>query len=114
MEIENGDIVWVNDLYKQGNSGRPALVVGNTEMPDHGRQFVAVNLSSRTYHARSLEIEESDYAGDSLPFESHALPWVFQSLSPEHLQSYVTCLTEEKLEEISEAARSYIGADATK
>lgn len=113
MEIENGDIVWVNDLYKEGNSGRPALVVGNTEMPDHGQQFVAVNLSSRTYHAHSVEIDAADYAGDALPLETHALPWVFQSLSREHLQSYITCLTAEKLEEITEAARSYIGADAT-
>jgi len=113
MAVENGDIVWVNDLYKSGDSGRPAVIVGNTRMPDHGWQYVVVNLTSRGYHERSIDIKEDDYAGDPLPQRSHALPWVLQSVGRDQLYSYLTQLTDEKLADITDSARSYIGADAT-
>jgi mRNA-degrading endonuclease toxin of MazEF toxin-antitoxin module len=113
MAVGNGDIVWVNDLYKSGDSGRPAVIVGNSRMPDHGWQYVVVNLTSRSYHERSIDIKEGAYAGDPLLQRSHALPWVLQSVGREQLYSYLTRLTDEKLVAITETARSYIGADAT-
>lgn len=111
-EIRNGDVIWSEDLYKDGNAGRPLLVLGNTEMADHGMQFVCVNLTSRGYHEHAIAIEEEEYEDAPLPLESHALPWVFQTLSPGHVRSYKTCITEEKLRTITEAARSYLGREA--
>ncbi|WP_435118754.1 hypothetical protein [Halolamina sp. C58] len=71
-QIRNGDIVWSDDVYKSGDSGRPLLVVGNAEMADHGMQFVCVALTSRTYHEHSIAIGEDEYEGAPLPLESHA------------------------------------------
>jgi len=110
--IQNGDIVWSDDFYKDGDAGRPLLVVGTVEMDAHGMQYVCVALTSRTYHERSIEIQEQDYEDAPLPLESHALPWVFQTLSREHLRRYKTCITDEKLDAIIEAASHYIGATA--
>lgn len=111
-EVRNGDIVWSDDFYKDGDAGRPLLVVGNAEMADHGIQFVCVTLTSRTYHDRSIRIEDAEYEDAPLPLESHALPWVFQTLSREHIRRYVTSVTDGKLEEITEEARSYLGQEA--
>lgn len=111
-DLSNGDVVWSEDLYKEGDAGRPLLVVGNAEMADHGMQFVCVNLTSRTYHDHSIAIDEGDYENAPLPLESHALPWVFQTVSREHVQRYVTSITDEKHREITNEARSYLGRDA--
>jgi len=111
-EIENGDIVWSDDFYKDGDAGRPLLVVGKAEMADHGTQFVCVALTSRTYHERSVNIGDDEYANAPLPLESHALPWVFQTVSREHVHRYVTSLTDEKLEGITDEASSYLGCEA--
>jgi hypothetical protein len=35
-ELSNGDVVWSEDLYKEGDAGRPLLVIGNAQMADHG------------------------------------------------------------------------------
>lgn len=111
-ELSNGDVVWSEDLYKEGDAGRPLLVIGNAQMADHGMQFVCVNLTSRTYHENSIAIREDEYEDAPLPLESHALPWVFQTVSREHVQRYVTSLTDEKLREVTDEARSYLGRDA--
>jgi len=108
-EIQNGDIVWSDDFYKDGDAGRPLLVVGNVEMADHGMQFVCVALTSRTYHDRSIETAERDYEDAPLPLESHALPWVFQTLSREHVRSYKTSITADKLDAITQQASDYLG-----
>ena len=87
-ELERGDIVWASDPLSE--KGRPLLVLGTPQLPNHGTQLITVLLSTKTYHENALTLRDDDYDDDPLGKRSHVLPWSLVTLnSPVDVDHYL-------------------------
>jgi hypothetical protein len=50
MSAERGDVVVATDPFKDDAAGRPFLLVSRAETPFHGEQYIALALTTRTWH----------------------------------------------------------------
>ena len=50
--LDHGDTVWASDPLSE--KGRPMLVLGAPQLPDHGPQLITVLISTKTYHEQSI------------------------------------------------------------
>ena len=71
-DLERGDIVWASDPLSE--KGRPMLILGAPQLPNHGVQLITVLISTKTYHKEALTLRDDDYEGDPLGERSHVLP----------------------------------------
>ena len=69
MNLEQGDVVWALDPFKDGGSGRPWLVLNNHSAPFDGQQFICATLTTQTYHEQGLLLTPRDYRDGPLPDE---------------------------------------------
>ena len=51
-DLDRGDIVWASDPLSE--KGRPMLVLGAPQLPNHGPQLITVLISTKTYHEQSI------------------------------------------------------------
>lgn len=82
MSLPRGAIVYGEDPFKDASSGRPWLIINTPEMPFHGEQYIALTLSTRTWHDERLPLDTDDLLEGGLPQESAVLAWAVASLSP--------------------------------
>ena len=68
-DLERGDIIWASDPLSE--KGRPMLILGAPQLPNHGTQLITVLLSTKTYHEEALPLRDDDYDGDPLGKRSH-------------------------------------------
>lgn len=61
-DLERGDIVWASNPLSE--KGRPMLILGAPNLPNHGTQLITVLLSTKTYHEEALTLRDDDYEGD--------------------------------------------------
>ena len=54
-DLERGDIIWASDPLSE--KGRPMLVLGAPQLPNHGTQLITALLSTKAYHEESLSLE---------------------------------------------------------
>nr|WP_011571386.1 hypothetical protein [Haloquadratum walsbyi] len=59
-DLERGDIAWASDPLSE--KGRPMLILGAPNLPNHGTQLITVLLSTKTYHEEALTLRD-----DGLP-----------------------------------------------
>ena len=108
-DLDRGDIVWASDPLSA--KGRPMLVLGAPQFPNHGTQLMTVLISTKTYHEQSIALRASDYAGDPLGEQSHVLPWAVATLtSPADVGHYLTSLADERTEDVTNQLINYISA----
>jgi mRNA-degrading endonuclease toxin of MazEF toxin-antitoxin module len=106
-ELERGDIVWASDPLSE--KGRPMLVLGTPQFPNHGVQLITVLISTKTYHEESLTLRDDDYTGDPLGERSHVLPWSIVTLnSAADVEYYLTSLVDERTEDVVSQLIGYI------
>lgn len=106
-ELERGDIVWATDPLSE--KGRPMLVLGTPQFPNHGVQLITVLISTKTYHEESLTLRDDDYEGDPLGERSHVLPWSIVTLnSAADVEYYLTSLVDERTEDVVSQLIGYI------
>ncbi|WP_058827883.1 type II toxin-antitoxin system PemK/MazF family toxin [Haloferax sp. Q22] len=108
-ELERGDIVWATDPLSE--KGRPMLVLGTPQFPNHGVQLITVLISTKTYHEESVTLRDHDYAGDPLGERSHVLPWSLATLnSAEDIKYYLTSLVDDRTEDVASQVIGYISS----
>ena len=108
-ELERGDIVWASDPLSE--KGRPVLVLGSPEFPNHGVQLITVLISTKTYHEESLTLRDDDYDGEPLGEQSHVLPWSLATLtSATDVEHYLTSLVDERTEDVASQVIDYISS----
>jgi len=106
-DLERGDIVWASDPLSE--KGRPMLVLGALQLPNHGTQLITVLLSTKTYHEEALTLRDDDYEGDPLGERSHVLPWSLVTLnSATDIEHYLTTLVDERIEDVASQVIGYI------
>jgi len=107
--LDRGDIVWASDPLSE--KGRPMLVLGAPQLPNHGTQLITLLISTKTYHEQSITLQDTDYAGDPLGERSHVLPWSIATLtSTADVDHYLTSLVDERMEDVANQLIDYISA----
>jgi mRNA-degrading endonuclease toxin of MazEF toxin-antitoxin module len=108
-DLERGDIVWAADPLS--GKGRPMLVLGAPQFPNHGVQLITVLVSTKTYHEETLTLRDDDYEGDPLGERSHVLPWSLATLtSAADVDHYLTSLVGDRIEDVTRQVIAYISA----
>lgn len=106
-ELERGDIVWGSDPIS--GKGRPLLLLGTPQFPNHGVQLITVLLSTKSYHEKSLTLQQDDYEGEPLGEQSHVLPWSLATLnSAADVEFYMASLGNERTDDVATEVISYI------
>ena len=107
-DLERGDIVWASDPLSE--KGRPMLILGAPQLPNHGTQLITVLLSTKTYHEEALTLQD-DYEGDPLGERSHVLPWSLATLnSAAVVEHYLTSLVDDRTEDVASQVIDYISS----
>ncbi|WP_129116124.1 PemK-like protein [Halegenticoccus tardaugens] len=108
-DLERGDIIWGTDPLS--DKGRPMLILGAPQFPDHGTQLITVLLSTKTYHEEALPLRDDDYEGDPLGERSHVLPWSLVTLnSAADVEYYLTSLVVERTDDVANQLIDYISS----
>jgi mRNA-degrading endonuclease toxin of MazEF toxin-antitoxin module len=108
-ELERGDIVWASDPLSE--KGRPMLVLGVPQLPNHGTQLITVLISTKAYHEKSLTLRDDDYEGDPLGERSHVLPWSLVTLNnASDVEYYLTSLADKRIEDVASQIIGYISS----
>ena len=106
-ELKRGDIVWGTDPLSK--KGRPLLLLGAPQFPDHGVQLITVLLSTKSYHEASLTLRDDEYEGEPLGEQSHVLPWSLATLnSAADVEFYMTSLDDERTDDVATEVIGYI------
>ena len=106
-ELERGDIVWGTDPLSE--KGRPLLLLGAPQFPDHGVQLITVLLSTKSYHEASLTLRDDEYEGEPLGEQSHVLPWSLATLnSAADVEFHMTSLDDERTDDVATEVIGYI------
>ena len=85
--FERGDVVFGDDPFKTGESGRPWLILSNHESrPFHGEQYIAVTLTSKSWMDGLVAIPEASWLRGGTPVESRIVPWGVQSIGREDIE----------------------------
>ncbi|MFP9193719.1 PemK-like protein [Natrialbaceae archaeon A-CW1-1] len=108
-ELERGDIVWGIDPLS--DKGRPMLILGTPQFPNHGLELITVLISTKTYHEESLTLRDDDYEGDPLGKRSYVLPWSLATLnSGAEVELYMTSLVDERTDDVATQSITYLSS----
>ncbi|WP_255194205.1 type II toxin-antitoxin system PemK/MazF family toxin [Natronobeatus ordinarius] len=110
MTVTRGTIVYAADPFKDGDAGRPWVVVNTSDMPFHGEQYVALTLTTKTWHDERIPIEDEDLIDGGLPEDSSILPWAVASLDPDDINRELGVLNEAVVDAAVATLAAYVGA----
>lgn len=104
---EPGDVVYGDDPFNGEKAARPWLVISNHEgQPFHGDQYIALTLTTKTWHEEFLDIPEASWSRGGTPDDSRIVPWGVQSLGSGDIDYWQGTLTDGLVED---AVQSLIG-----
>jgi len=106
-DLERGDVIWASDPLSE--KGRPVLVLGAPQLPNHGTQLITVLLSTKRYHEESLTLRDDDHEDEPLGERTHALPWSLVTLnSGGDVEQRLTALVDDRIEDVASQSIGYI------
>jgi hypothetical protein len=106
---EPGDVVYGDDPFKGDEAARPWLVVSNHEgQPFHGEQYIALTLTTKSWHEAFVELAASDWLRGGTPEESCIVPWGVQSLGSDDIDYWQGTLTEEVVADAIQSLVDYL------
>jgi mRNA interferase MazF len=108
MTYERGDVVVAGDPFKNGDSGRPFLVVNNTDTPFHGEQYITLSLTTRTWYEERIPISDDDWVDGGAPVPSSIMPWSVISINHEWIDFYQGALAPTIVELAAERLSEYL------
>ncbi|GAA0241557.1 type II toxin-antitoxin system PemK/MazF family toxin [Haladaptatus pallidirubidus] len=84
--FERGDVVYGDDPFKGEETSRPWIILSNHEgRPFHGKQYIALTLSSKSWMDGLIDIPEESWIRGGTPDESRIVPWGIQSIDREDI-----------------------------
>lgn len=92
VAFDRGDVVWGIDPFKSNDGGsgivpRPWVVISDESVPFHPEQYRCVTLTSRTWHERSIPIDDDDWLEGGAPETSAILPWSVSAIKHDLLDT---------------------------
>ena len=108
-DLERGHVVLAPDPFKPGDDAtRPWVVVNSERHPFDGEQYVAMGLTTRTWHDRRVPLGPDDFSHRRAPRDSSILPHAVTSPTPRLMTDYVCRVRDEPLDRAVEELASYL------
>jgi mRNA interferase MazF len=109
MSAERGDVVVAADPFKDDDTaGRPFLVIDRPEMPFHGEQYIALALTTRTWHDDRIPLTDEDWVTGGAPESSSIMPWSVNSLKREWITAEQGTLHQTVVDQAVDQLRRYV------
>lgn len=109
MNLERGDVVLAADPFKDASTtGRPFLLINRTETPFHGEQYIALSLTTRTWHDERIVLIEEHWQEGGAPKSSSIMPWSVHSVKEEWISYRQGTLTQDIVDQAVAQLREYI------
>lgn len=89
VEYKRGDVVEAVDVFNEGQSSRPFVIVNTTDHPFHGEQYVALTLTTRTWYEETIPVSSEDFVDGGLPRKSFIVPWGVTSPQQSDIETYL-------------------------
>lgn len=109
MTVDRGTIVYAADPFKDSDAGRPWLISNTSEMSFHGKQYIALTLSTKTWYDDRLPIGDGDLIEGKLPRDSSILPWAVASIDPDDIDRELGRLDDAVVTDAALELGTYIG-----
>ncbi|AHF98904.1 hypothetical protein HALLA_08550 [Halostagnicola larsenii XH-48] len=111
MTPGRGTIVLADDPFKGDDASRPWLIIGTDETPFHGEQYIALTLSTKTWHDERVPIDGDDIIDGGLPKDSSILPWAVVSVEATRIDRELGTLDETLVDTVVRQLGSYVGLE---
>jgi len=109
MSWERGDVVVATDPFRDDESaGRPFLVVSTDETPFHGEQYIALALTTRTWHDERIPLEDAHWMDGGAPESSSIMPWSVNAVRTEWVNYRQGTLHEDVVDRAVERVVTYL------
>lgn len=109
MSRDRGDVVVATDPFRDDETaGRPFLVVGDGETPFHGEQYIALSLTTRTWHDERIPLEDEHWLEGGAPESSSVMPWSVNSIRNEWIDYRQGALREDVVERAVSQLVAYV------
>ncbi|AQL42310.1 growth inhibitor [Halorientalis sp. IM1011] len=109
MSYERGDVVVAGDPFKDDDAaGRPFLLVDHADTPFHGEQYVALSLTTRTWHDERIPIDDADWIAGGAPESSSIMPWSVNSIKTEWIEFHQGRLPSDLVDRAVDQLISYV------
>ena len=106
---EPGDVVYGDDPFKGDEAARPWLVISNHEgQPFYGDQYIALTLTTKSWHDGFIEIPDTDWTRGGTPDDSRIVPWGVQSLGSGDIGYWQGTLDDVIVEDAIESLVHYL------
>ncbi len=109
MSWGRGDVVVAIDPFKDNDTaGRPFLVISDSETPFHGDQYIALSLTTRTWHDERIPLEDEHWTDGGAPKSSSIMPWSVNAIRSEWIDYRQGALREDVVERAVSHVVEYI------
>lgn len=109
MSAERGDVLFATDPFKDAETaGRPFLVINRSTTPFHGEQYIALALTTRTWHDERIPLSDEDWVNGGAPDSSSVMPWSVTSVKEEWVDYQQGTLRESTVDRAVSELLGYI------
>lgn len=108
MSDGRGDVVVATDPFKDDTTGRPFLIINRTETPFHGEQYIAISLTTRTWHDERIPLTDEHWVEGGSPESSSVMPWSVNSIKDEWITFRQGTLSDDIVEQAVAQLNEYI------
>jgi len=109
MSWERRDVVVALDPFRiEESAGRPFLVVNHDDTPFHGEQYMALSLTTRTWHDERVPLADEHWVEGGAPESSSIMPWSVNSVKSEWIDHRQGTLRADVVEEAVAQLAGYV------
>lgn len=107
--FEPGDVVFGADPFNGATAARPWLIISNhDDRPFHGDQYIALTLTTKSWHDGLIDIDPADWIRGGTPDDSRIVPWGVQSIAHEDIDYWQGRLQQDRVAQAADALREQI------
>lgn len=103
--FDRGHVVWHDGLFH--GSGRPWLVVSDTQHPFLGEEYVVAGLTTAE-RPNAIELGDEDWVVGGLPRKSYVSPWFLTTLEHAAIERGVGTITTETVDAVAAGLDRYL------
>lgn len=110
---ERGDVVFGYDPFTDRDSPRPWLISSGDGHPFRGDQYIAITLTSKSYHEGFVPLDEGDWIRGGMPEDSCVVPWGIASPGHADLDHdrYQGRIAETVVDDVARRVPKFLGLD---
>lgn len=108
MSYERGDVVAAIDPFKDDSTGRPFLVINRPDTPFHGEQYIALSLTTRTWHDDRIQLHADDWVAGETPEPSSIMPWSVNAIQTDWIDFRQGTLRENVVKQAVDKLVAYV------